>query len=190
MANKDGLTKALAIAGTALVWLPILAPVFFSAASLLLDGVFRFDYMMPAELGPVALAGAGLLLWAALRARSQVKLIGGGDAADLKQVRPYLDLLGQRVLHVGGHGMGTSLKVVFNSLLAGAMAVFSEGMALGQSLGLSQHVLLDLLLNGPVVPPIITGKRARFEANDFADADFPLQWMRKDLQLATQTAYE
>ena len=33
-------------------------------------------------------------------------------------------------------------------------------------------------------------KRARLEADAFGDADFPLQWMRKDLQVAAQTAYE
>ena len=70
------------------------------------------------------------------------------------------------------------------------MAAFSESMALGQALGLSQPVLLDLLLGSPAVPGIVTGKRARLEADAFSDADFPLQWMRKDLQLAAQTAYE
>ena len=78
MKNKSVLTKILAIAGTALVWFPILAPVLFSVISLLADGRFRFDYLMPAELFPVILVGWGLLLWAALRARSQLKLIGWG----------------------------------------------------------------------------------------------------------------
>ena len=39
--------------------------------------MFRFDYLMPAELFPVALAGGCLLLWAALRARARRGLIGG-----------------------------------------------------------------------------------------------------------------
>jgi hypothetical protein len=38
----------------------------------------RFDFLMPAELFPIALVGALLLLWAAQRARSQRKLIGWG----------------------------------------------------------------------------------------------------------------
>ena len=40
--------------------------------------MFRFDYLMPAELFPVAFVGALLLLWAALRARSHQQLIGWG----------------------------------------------------------------------------------------------------------------
>ena len=40
--------------------------------------MFRFDYLMPAVLFPMALVGGGLLLWAALRARSRWKIIGWG----------------------------------------------------------------------------------------------------------------
>jgi hypothetical protein len=40
--------------------------------------MFRFDYLMPAELFLVALAGGGLLIWVARRARSRRSLIGWG----------------------------------------------------------------------------------------------------------------
>ena len=78
MQEKGVFTKVLAIAGTALVWFPLLVPVVFSAVVLMKDHSFRFDYLMPAELFPAALIGGGLLLWAALRARSRRGLIGGG----------------------------------------------------------------------------------------------------------------
>ena len=78
MERKDVLTKILAIAGTALVWFPILAPVLFSVAVIITGRVFRFDYLMPAELFPAALVGGCLLIWAALRARSRRRLIGWG----------------------------------------------------------------------------------------------------------------
>ncbi len=78
MGKRDILTKILAIAGTALVWLPILMPVMFSLWRWIQAGKFRLDYLMPAELFPIALSGAGLLLWAALRARSNRRLIGWG----------------------------------------------------------------------------------------------------------------
>jgi hypothetical protein len=78
MENKNILTKILAIAGTVLVWLPIAAPVFFTAAVLLRAGIFRMDYLMPAELFLLVLVGGGLLLWAALRRRARRGLIGWG----------------------------------------------------------------------------------------------------------------
>jgi hypothetical protein len=80
MKKKNMFTKIMAIAGTVLVWLPILAPILFSAASFIQRRVFRFDYLMPAELFSVALVGTGLLLWASWRAKSRQKLIGWGIA--------------------------------------------------------------------------------------------------------------
>ena len=76
MEKKGVFTKILAIVGTVLVWFPMLAPILLSVAALITERVFRFDYLMPAELFPVALVGGGLLLWAALRARSRRGLIG------------------------------------------------------------------------------------------------------------------
>ena len=64
--------------GTVLVWLPLVLPILLSAAALLRWGLLRFDYLLPAELFPLALVGGALLLWAALRARAYRGLIGGG----------------------------------------------------------------------------------------------------------------
>jgi hypothetical protein len=71
-------TKALALLGTLLVWFPLLATVFISVAGSLHDRLFRFDYLMPAELFPSAFVGGGLLLWASLKAHSRRGLIAWG----------------------------------------------------------------------------------------------------------------
>lgn len=78
MKNNIGknITKSLAIIGTLLVALPILAPFLFSIFFLLRSGQFHFDYLMPAELFTLVLVGGGLLLWAAIRTHAQVKMIG------------------------------------------------------------------------------------------------------------------
>ena len=78
MEKRGALTKILAVTGTVLVWFPILAPVLLSLALFISRRIFRFDYLMPAELFLVALAGGALLIWAALRARSRWALIGWG----------------------------------------------------------------------------------------------------------------
>jgi hypothetical protein len=76
MEKKGVFTKILAVVGTVLVWFPILAPILLSVVAFITQRVFRFDYLMPAELFPAALVGGGLLIWAALRARSRRGLIG------------------------------------------------------------------------------------------------------------------
>jgi len=71
-------TKILAILGTALVWFPLLAPVLIGVVFFINTRTLRFDFLMPVELFMVALIGGGLLIWAALRARSHWRLIGWG----------------------------------------------------------------------------------------------------------------
>ncbi len=80
MDKKSMLTIILAILGSILVWLTLLAPVFFWLLFALRRGgidLDHFDYLIPAELFPLALVGGGLLVWAALRARRYIKLVVG-----------------------------------------------------------------------------------------------------------------
>jgi 3-hydroxyisobutyrate dehydrogenase-like beta-hydroxyacid dehydrogenase len=122
-------------------------------------------------------------------ARGELVFWVGGPEADVQACRPLFDIMGRKVVHGGGYGMGTSLKMVVNLLLAEAMIAFSEGMALGQSLGISQATLFEVLLGGPVVAPAVANKREKIERGKY-EADFPLRWMHKDLHLAAITAYE
>lgn len=78
MQRKSLFTKILAITGTLLAVFPILATLATSLFGSLRGRIFRFDYLMPAELFPIAIAGGGLLLWAALRAKARRRLIGWG----------------------------------------------------------------------------------------------------------------
>src|SRR5260370_36874731 len=45
----------------------------------------------------------------------------GADGADLERIRPLLLCMGDKIVHTGGHGMGTSMKMVINLLLGNAM---------------------------------------------------------------------
>ena len=113
----------------------------------------------------------------------------GGDVVDLEAVRQLLLSMGSKIVHAGGHGAGTSMKMVINLLLGIGMASFAEAMALGQGLGLSQEILLDSLLGMPAVPAFLTSKRANIEKGNY-ETEFPLRWMQKDMYLASVSAYE
>jgi 3-hydroxyisobutyrate dehydrogenase-like beta-hydroxyacid dehydrogenase len=110
--------------------------------------------------------------------KGQLRFLVGGAAKDLEQARPLLEKMGSTIVHVGEQGMGASIKMVFNLILGHAMLGFAEGMALGEALGLSQAQLLDLLIGGPLTPPLLTGKRARFESGDF-EPEFPCSGCKK-----------
>lgn len=113
----------------------------------------------------------------------------GGEAADVETARPYFNLMGSRVVHVGAVGMGSALKIVNNLMSAVAVLAFSEGLVLGEALGIDRAMMFDYFSGGPIIAPIAASKRAKIESGDFT-ADFPLQWAQKDLHLAALTAYE
>ena len=121
--------------------------------------------------------------------RAELVFYAGGSETDVERVRPYLSAMGREIVHVGNTGMGASLKMVVNLLLGEAMLAFAEALTLGQSMGIDLQTLFQVLLGGPVVPAFLNGKRPKIEAGDY-EAEFPLQWLHKDLHLAAITGYE
>jgi 3-hydroxyisobutyrate dehydrogenase-like beta-hydroxyacid dehydrogenase len=113
----------------------------------------------------------------------------GADTADLERIRPLLLCMGNKIVHAGKHGMGTSMKTVVNLLLGTGMAAFAEAMALGEGLGISRKMLFDSLLGTPAVAPFLASKREKIESENYK-AEFPLRWMQKDMHLASMSAYE
>lgn len=129
MKEQTVLTKILAIAGTILIWLPVLAPVLLSVAALITRRVFLFDYLMPAELFVFALIGGGLLVWAALRVHSRQKLISWGFGIAVGM------LVGGQVLAVvtglasgEAEPVGWRLTLVFASLVIYTLALIVTGI--------------------------------------------------------------
>jgi len=113
----------------------------------------------------------------------------GAESDDLETIRPLLLCMGNKIVHAGGHGTGTSMKMVINLLLGTGMAAFAEAMALGESLGISRGMLFDLVLGMPTVAPFLASKREKIESGNY-ETEFPLRWLQKDMHLASVSAYE
>lgn len=122
-------------------------------------------------------------------AEGQLLFLAGGDEADVEACRPYFDAMGRDVVHAGGIGTGTSMKMLFNMMLGINMAAFAEMLALGASMGIARESVLDALIGSAVAAPFVQGKRSRIEQDEYG-TEFPLKWMHKDLHLAAVTAYE
>ena len=113
----------------------------------------------------------------------------GGNIEDLDRCRPLLECMGKKVVHLGGAGNGAAMKMLFNLMLGNAMAAYSEALVLGETLGLPRQTVADVILDAPVAAPFLKMKQRLLDQNEF-EAHFPLRWMRKDLHLVAQTAYE
>ena len=128
--KRNTFTKILAITGTILVWLPVAAPVFFSLMRLLGGASFLFDYLMPAEGFPLVLAGSGLLIWTALRARSPLKLI-----CWLLGIGAALLVSGQAVAVVTGLASGAIEPAGWQMVLVTAMIAGYSLTVIGIGIG-------------------------------------------------------
>lgn len=113
----------------------------------------------------------------------------GGNKKDFEEIRPLLEKMGKKILHLGEAGKGTSMKMVVNLLLGASMASFSEAMVLGKALGFDKDTLLNTLLGGAVTAPYLSAKKEKFATNKY-ETEFPLRWMLKDLKLVSETAEE
>ena len=113
----------------------------------------------------------------------------GGEADSISIATPLFEAMGKKTVHVGGHGMGTSLKLVVNYMLATSMAAFAEGVVLGETLGLSEAMLFNVLIGGPLVPAYLGLKRESLEQGNY-EASFPLKWIHKDMHMIANAAYD
>jgi peptidoglycan/LPS O-acetylase OafA/YrhL len=142
MGKRDALTKGLAIAGTVLIWIPLVLPFLFAFARYARARMFQVDYLMPAELFLIVAVGACLLLWAALRAGSRRKLIGWGIGIAIAAL-----IASQALAVVTGLASGeTEPAGVWWALVLGLYAVYLLALLL---IGVGGVLLLRDLFKAP-----------------------------------------
>ena len=119
----------------------------------------------------------------------ELLFLAGGNATDLEEASPLLDIMGKKTLHLGEVGAGSSMKMLINQLLGQQMVAFAEALSMGTQMGVAQETLFNVLLATPVVAPVMAAIRPKLE-NENYEANFPLKWIHKDLHLSSITAYE
>ncbi|QIM18774.1 3-hydroxyisobutyrate dehydrogenase [Leucobacter coleopterorum] len=118
-------------------------------------------------------------------------MVGGADR-DFLEAKPVLDVMGRRIVHCGGTGLGQAAKVCNNMILAVSQIAVAEAFVLAERLGLSDQALFDvasnasgqcwaLTTNCPVPGPVPTSP-----ANHDYEPGFAGFLMAKDLGLAEQ----
>ncbi|WP_227998773.1 3-hydroxyisobutyrate dehydrogenase [Nocardia australiensis] len=129
--------------------------------------------------GGVAGAAAGTLTF----------MVGGGEA-EFADALDVLEVMGGKVVHCGGAGVGQAAKICNNMLLGVSMVALSEALVLGEKLGLSHQSFFDVVSTAsgqswaltsycPVPGPVPTSP-----ANNDYQPGFATALMNKDLGLA------
>ena len=113
----------------------------------------------------------------------------GGEHQTFEQCKPILDVLGKNSFSMGASGMGTTMKLVVNTLLGLGMQALAEAIALGEKAGLEKGLLLDVLGQTAVLTP---GQKSKLEnvKREQYPTNFALSLMHKDFSLVLSQAYD
>lgn len=113
----------------------------------------------------------------------------GASSADFDRALPVLELMGTSISHVGPVGSGNIAKLVNNAVLMANILVVSEGLALGDKLGVDPVALAKVLAEGSadsfalrnhVIGSVLT--------DTFGEGRFPLAYAIKDIDYFLEAA--
>ena len=111
----------------------------------------------------------------------------GGDQKTYEASRPILEILGSNIFYMGPSGMGTTTKLVVNTLLGLGMQSLAEAISLGLKAGLQKDLLLQVLEQTAVMSPSQKSKLANAKSGQYP-TQFALSLMHKDLGLVMKEA--
>ncbi|MGZ8601073.1 MAG: NAD(P)-dependent oxidoreductase [Actinomycetota bacterium] len=110
----------------------------------------------------------------------------GGDTQLLERVRPVLDALASRVIHVGGRGAGAATKLAVNDLVHGLNVALSEALVLAERAGVDRETAYEVFASGAAGAPFVQYKREAYEHPGTTPVAFSLDLVAKDLELITE----
>src|SRR5947209_7412562 len=113
----------------------------------------------------------------------------GGEHKTYEQCKSILDVLGHNSFYMGASGMGTTMKLVVNTLLGLGMQALAEAIALGEKAGLEKGLLLDVLGQTAVLTPGQKSKLDNVRREEYP-TNFALSLMHKDFSLVLSQAYD
>jgi 3-hydroxyisobutyrate dehydrogenase len=117
----------------------------------------------------------------------KLSIMVGGSAADLAKAHTALQAYGLRITHMGEVGAGQATKAVNQVLVAGIAHAVSEGLALGEKLGLDPERLLPTLGAGAAGSWFLE-KRGPTMLRDEFKVGFKLALLHKDLKIVDAMA--
>ena len=114
-------------------------------------------------------------------------IMAGGDAAAFERVRPVLELMGKRIVHVGPSGSGQTLKACNQILCAVHMIATCEALTLAKRSGLDLSIALETLGSGAGGSWAWSNLGPKIAAGDLAPA-FMIELIQKDLRIVQGAA--
>lgn len=113
----------------------------------------------------------------------------GGSEKTLNKVRPALDALSQKIVHLGPVTSGAKMKLLNNFLCGVQLASLAEGMVWLERSGLDRDQAIELLKAGAPGSPLLASMAYRM-TKDLETTNFSLTLLAKDMAYAHAAAEE
>lgn len=95
-------------------------------------------------------------------------IMAGGDAAVLERVRPLLDCLGKRIVHIGPNGAGQVAKACNQMIMVAAIEAAAEAMHLAAGAGVDCAKVRQALAGGSAASRVLDVMGERMVRRDFS----------------------
>ncbi len=111
----------------------------------------------------------------------------GGDETALETVRPALEAISSRIVHMGPVGSGQSTKAVNQIMAAGINQAVTEALAFGQDQGLNMDKVIEVVSGGAAGNWFLQHRGASMTNKTF-EPGFKLALHHKDLKICQNMA--
>ncbi|MFY0596461.1 MAG: NAD(P)-dependent oxidoreductase [Cognatishimia sp.] len=115
-------------------------------------------------------------------------MVVGGDKAAFESVKPILDQMTGKLIHIGPSGAGHTVKIANNLLCAANLVLMSEMAQMAERAGISIEELLTGINAGSGRSGVSEVNFPKWITNGAFDSGFTMGLMRKDVGLATDLA--
>lgn len=116
-----------------------------------------------------------------------LSIMVGGEAELFEQIKPYFELMGKNIVHIGGNGDGQTCKVANQIVVALTIEAVGEALLFASKAGADPAKVRAALLGGFAQSRIMELHGERMIKRTF-DPGFRIRLHQKDLNLALQAA--
>lgn len=121
--------------------------------------------------------------------KGTLAIMCGGAEAEIERARPFLEIIGGAVTHVGPSGAGQVAKAVNQVVISGTYQAVAEGVTLAHKAGVDPARVVEAIAGGAAASWILD-HRSRNMISDEYPLGFRVRLHRKDLGIALETARE
>jgi len=118
-----------------------------------------------------------------------LSIMVGGPKAQFERALALLQLLGQNIVYIGGHGAGQIAKTCNQVLVSQTIVAVGEALLLAQAAGVDPANVRQALLGGFAGSRILEVHGQRMLTHDFQPG-FKTKLHHKDMRIALQTSHE